>query len=345
MLNGHIPAKPSWRSHFPSRHMNSGGTSCWTWRFNFSRSFIPFVCFGCSENLRNCSQRCCKICLCFPASMGACKKEHDRLPSRLQVETCGLTSISWALVWLRPQTEAFLLLFWCVTATTGAGESGLCGKMLMTHFLGVSPSKPAFHSPEHLWNQLLWPCFPKVPLRLLWLDFLRWGMAEPVCFETRDDRARYRKHSKLRHRWQRINKKGGVKSVSVWKKSQKVALINVVVNPYLLRCHLTVTISLLTQNLLLSFLFFFFFPIYTQHISSSQLQFPEVSVGCRGQVLGWRELSATDSISLLWLMAQRSARNWWAWESTYFFSNQEGANPRKSSRAYEHQRIQESQAS
>lgn len=65
--------------------------------------------------------------------------------------------------------------------------------------------------------------------------------------------------------------------------------------------------------------FFLFFPIYSQHISSSQLQFPEVSVGCRGQVSGWRELSATDSISLLWLMAQRSARNWWAWESTYVF--------------------------
>lgn len=172
-----------------------------------------------------------------------------------------------------------------------------------------------------------------------------WGWAWmnlSLWFETRDNTARYRKHSKLRRRWQWINKQEGVKSVSIWKKSQRVALINVVANPYSLRCHLTVTILfLLIQNPSS----FFLSPIYIQHISSSQLQFPEVGVGCRGQVSGWRELSATDSISLLWLMAQRSAKNWWAWESTYFFSNQEGANPRKSSRACEHQRIQESQAS
>lgn len=169
------------------------------------------------------------------------------------------------------------------------------------------------------------------------------AVAEPVSLVwNKGWQGKAQKHSKLGHRWQRINNQGGVKSVSVWNKPQRVDLTNVVANPHLLRCHLTVTISLLfTQNPPSSFLS----PIYIQHISSSQLQFPEVSVGCQKQVSGWRELSTTDSISLLWLMAQRSARNWWAWESTYFFSNQEGANPRKSSRAYEHQRIQESQAS
>lgn len=272
--------------------------------------------------------------------MEACKKEHDCLPPWLQ--RCLAGGDLWPHLHLLGSCVAqapdwgVSPLLRSVTATTEAGERGFCGKMLMTHFLGVLPS--SLPNPEHLWNWLLWPCFPKVPLRLLWLDSGGAWLNLSLWFETGDDRARYRKHSKLRHRLQRI-----IREVWNLSQSEKNPLINtVVVNPHLLRCHLTVTMSLLfTQNpppFLLS-------PIYMEHISSSQLQFPEVGVGCRRQVWGWRELSATDSISLLWLMAHTSARNWWAWESTYFFSNQEGANPRKSSRAYEHQRIQESQAS
>lgn len=97
------------------------------------------------------------------------------------------------------------------------------------------------------------------------------------------------------------------------KKPQRVALIKPTFTQVSLNCHH------FTPSYTKSSFFLSFSHIYIQHISSSQPQFPEVSVGCRGQVLGWRELSTTDSISLLWLMAQRSARNWWAWENLFYF--------------------------
>lgn len=102
-----------------------------------------------------------------------------------------------------------------------------------------------------------------------------WGGAWPnlsLWFETREDRARYRQHGKLRHRWQRISKQGGVKSVLVWKKSQRATLINVVVNPHLLRCHLTATISLLLTQNPSSFSFFLYIASISAALSCNSLK-------------------------------------------------------------------------
>lgn len=142
-----------------------------------------YVCFGCSENLGNCNQRCCKICLCLPASMGACKKEHDCLPSRLQRCLAGgdlrpRLHLQGSCVAQAPDWGVSASLLRSVTATTGAGESCLCGKMLMTHFweyylaslrftaLSISGIDSGHASWRSLWGCRGWT--------------LRWGMDEPV---------------------------------------------------------------------------------------------------------------------------------------------------------------------
>lgn len=134
-----------------------------------------------------------------------------------------------------------------------------------------------------------------------------------------------------------------MKSVSVWKKSQRTALINMhyslLCSKCFFRCHLTVTILLL----LMQNPFFFFPPVCIQHISSSQLQFPDVRVGCWGQVQdrgNWApliQLASCDS-------QLREVPGIDGLGKVLIFSNQEGANPRKPNRAYEHQRAQESWA-